>query len=95
VTAAGHDVLDLGACDATPSDYPDFALLVGRAIQEGRLTGASCCAAAASARRLPRTSCTAFAPGSVTTPTPPTRASSTTTPTSLPGAAHHRTGADR
>jgi RpiB/LacA/LacB family sugar-phosphate isomerase len=35
-TAAGHDVLDLGACDATPSDYPDFALLVGRAIQEGR-----------------------------------------------------------
>ena len=36
VTAAGHDVLDLGVCDATPSDYPDFALLVGRAIQEGR-----------------------------------------------------------
>ena len=36
VTAAGHAVLDLGACDATPSDYPDFALLVGRAIQEGR-----------------------------------------------------------
>lgn len=36
VKAAGHDVLDLGACDAEPSDYPDFALAVGRAIQEGR-----------------------------------------------------------
>jgi ribose 5-phosphate isomerase B len=36
VTAAGHEVLDLGACDATPSDYPDFALLVGRAIQVGQ-----------------------------------------------------------
>jgi ribose 5-phosphate isomerase B len=36
VKAAGHDVLDLGAFDAEPSDYPDFALAVGRAIQEGR-----------------------------------------------------------
>jgi len=36
VKAAGHDVLDLGAFDAAPSDYPDFALAVGRAIQEGR-----------------------------------------------------------
>ena len=34
--AAGHAVLDLGAFDETPSDYPDFALAVGRAIQEGR-----------------------------------------------------------
>ncbi len=36
VRAAGHEVLDLGAFDAQPSDYPDFALAVGRAIQEGR-----------------------------------------------------------
>ena len=36
VTAAGHVVLDLGAWDATPSDYPDFALAIGRAIQDGR-----------------------------------------------------------
>lgn len=36
VQAAGHDVLDLGAFDAEPSDYPDFALAVGRAIQAGQ-----------------------------------------------------------
>jgi ribose 5-phosphate isomerase B len=36
VRAAGHEALDLGAFDAQPSDYPDFALAVGRAIQEGR-----------------------------------------------------------
>jgi RpiB/LacA/LacB family sugar-phosphate isomerase len=36
VVAAGHEALDLGARDAAPSDYPDFALAVGRAIQEGR-----------------------------------------------------------
>jgi ribose 5-phosphate isomerase B len=36
VKAAGHNVLDLGAFDDRPSDYPDFALAVGRAIQEGR-----------------------------------------------------------
>jgi ribose 5-phosphate isomerase B len=36
VKASGHTVLDLGAFDATPSDYPDFALAIGRAIQEGR-----------------------------------------------------------
>ncbi|MDQ1300385.1 MAG: ribose 5-phosphate isomerase [Chloroflexota bacterium] len=36
VKAAGHAVLDLGAFAAEPSDYPDFALAVGRAIQEGR-----------------------------------------------------------
>lgn len=33
---AGHEVLDLGAYDATPSDYPDFALAVGKAVVEGR-----------------------------------------------------------
>ena len=36
VKAAGHTLLDLGAFSAEPSDYPDFALAVGRAIQEGR-----------------------------------------------------------
>src|SRR5688572_5401398 len=34
--AAGHDVLDLGACDETPSDYPDFAGLIAAALREGR-----------------------------------------------------------
>lgn len=28
----GHDVLDLGAFNAEPSDYPDYAELVGRAL---------------------------------------------------------------
>src|SRR5438045_554743 len=30
------DVADLGAYDTTPSDYPDFAVLVGDALREGR-----------------------------------------------------------
>jgi ribose 5-phosphate isomerase B len=33
--AAGHDVRDLGAYSAEPSDYPDFAALIARAIQAG------------------------------------------------------------
>jgi ribose 5-phosphate isomerase B len=32
----GHEVLDLGARDATPSDYPDHAEAAGRALLEGR-----------------------------------------------------------
>ncbi len=32
----GHTVLDIGAYDDKPSDYPDFAELVGKAILEGR-----------------------------------------------------------
>jgi RpiB/LacA/LacB family sugar-phosphate isomerase len=36
VEEAGHTVLDVGAFNAEPSDYPDFALAVGRAIQQGR-----------------------------------------------------------
>jgi ribose 5-phosphate isomerase B len=33
---AGHEVLDLGAHSTAPSDYPDFAEAVGRAIVEAR-----------------------------------------------------------
>jgi ribose 5-phosphate isomerase B len=33
---AGHDVLDVGAYDTTPSDYPDFARAVGEALQHGK-----------------------------------------------------------
>jgi RpiB/LacA/LacB family sugar-phosphate isomerase len=36
LNALGHDVLDLGADSAEPSDYPDFAEAVGRAVVEGR-----------------------------------------------------------
>jgi ribose 5-phosphate isomerase B len=32
--AGGHDVVDLGATDATSSDYPDFAARVGRAVRD-------------------------------------------------------------
>jgi ribose 5-phosphate isomerase B len=35
VARLGHDVRDLGAYDAEPSDYPDFALLVGKALMAG------------------------------------------------------------
>jgi ribose 5-phosphate isomerase B len=32
----GHEVTDLGAYNAEPSDYPDFAEAVGRALMAGR-----------------------------------------------------------
>jgi ribose 5-phosphate isomerase B len=32
----GHDVLDVGAYDDRPSDYPDFAEKLGRAVLEGK-----------------------------------------------------------
>ncbi len=35
LTKAGHEVIDLGAFNAEPSDYPDFAVLVGQAIRRG------------------------------------------------------------
>jgi transaldolase/glucose-6-phosphate isomerase len=35
--AGGHDVVDVGAHDAEPSDYPDFAEAVGVAVMEGRV----------------------------------------------------------
>jgi ribose 5-phosphate isomerase B len=34
--SGGHEVLDLGAHDDTPSDYPDFAEALGAAIASGR-----------------------------------------------------------
>ena len=36
LSAAGHQPIDLGANDATPSDYPLFARRVGEAIRDGR-----------------------------------------------------------
>lgn len=35
IAAAGHQVLDVGAFSTEPSDYPDFAELVGRALHAG------------------------------------------------------------
>ena len=34
--ASGREVIDVGAHNTDPSDYPDFAEAVGRAIREGR-----------------------------------------------------------
>jgi RpiB/LacA/LacB family sugar-phosphate isomerase len=34
--ASGREVIDVGAQNTDPSDYPDFAEAVGRAIREGR-----------------------------------------------------------
>jgi ribose 5-phosphate isomerase B len=36
IRAAGHDVIDLGAHSPERSDYPDFALKLGQAIQSGQ-----------------------------------------------------------
>ena len=36
VEGQGHEVIDLGAYNAEPSDYPDFAEAVGRALMAGR-----------------------------------------------------------
>ena len=36
LTSLGHEVLDIGAYDDKPSDYPDFAELVGKAVLDGR-----------------------------------------------------------
>ena len=35
VRRAGHEVLDVGAYDTTPSDYPDLAKAAGEVIQRG------------------------------------------------------------
>lgn len=32
----GHTVIDVGAFNENPSDYPDFAVLVGNAVLEGK-----------------------------------------------------------
>ena len=37
VRKQGHEVEDLGAYNTEPSDYPDFALLVGKALMAGKV----------------------------------------------------------
>lgn len=56
--AAGHDVLDCGAHDETPSDYPDYAAAVGRSIlydraERGILVCGSGVGASVAANKLP------------------------------------------
>ncbi len=33
----GHEILDLGAHDQTPTDYPDFARALGKALNSGKV----------------------------------------------------------
>ncbi len=54
----GHEILDLGAHDDTPSDYPDFAEALGAALAAGRaergiLVCGSGVGAVAAANKLP------------------------------------------
>ena len=80
IAALGHEVLDLGTdTDAVRIDYPDKAQEIGEAIrtgdaERGVLVCGSGVGASVAACKLPE-----FAPRSATTPTPRTRASSTTT----------------
>src|SRR5580698_7174895 len=37
IAKLGHDVVDLGAFNTEPSDYPDFALAVGKELMAGRV----------------------------------------------------------
>ena len=36
ITAAGHQLVDVGTTSTAPVDYPDFAEAVGRAVLDGR-----------------------------------------------------------
>jgi len=36
VRSLGHEVIDAGACDASPSDYPDYAEALARTILDNR-----------------------------------------------------------
>ena len=36
IATLGHEVLDMGAYNEEPSDYPDFAAAVGKALMEGK-----------------------------------------------------------
>ncbi len=54
----GHDVVDLGAYNAEPSDYPDFAERVGNAINSGEakrgiLICGSCVGVCIAANKIP------------------------------------------
>lgn len=58
LVARGHAVIDLGAQDATPSDYPDHAEAAGVALRDGRaeraiLVCGSGVGAAAAANKIP------------------------------------------
>ena len=74
----GHEVVDVGAYDETPSDYPDFAEKVGRAVLDGKaergvLICGSGVGASVAANKL-----RAFARACATTPIPRIKAWSTT-----------------
>jgi ribose 5-phosphate isomerase B len=65
VRSLGHEALDLGADSAEPSDYPDYAEAVARAVLEGRAaravlicgSGAGACVAANKFRGIRAATC--------------------------------------
>ena len=67
LTASGYTIIDLGAHDTAPSDYPDFARAVGKSLATGAANGESSSAGAALVRALPRTRSKGFGRGFVTT----------------------------
>jgi len=76
----GHELIDLGGSDPNAADdYPDYARALALAILEGRadrgiLICGSGVGASVAASKMP-----GIRAGLCTTPTPPVRASSTTT----------------
>jgi len=75
----GHIVEDLGTCDTTPVDYPDFAEAVATAVLSKRVERAVLICGSGVGASVARTSFEVFAPACATTRTPRTRASSTIT----------------
>jgi len=76
--ALGHDVLDVGAFNENPSDYPDFAEAVGRAVLDRKAERGVLICAAASARAWRQISCRGSGRRCATIPIPRIRAWSTT-----------------
>jgi ribose 5-phosphate isomerase B len=72
VRALGHDILDVGTFNENPSDYPDFAELVGHAITEGKSDRGVLFDGSGVGMTI-----AAFAPPLATTLAPRTKASST------------------
>ena len=81
LAAGGFDLVDCGSSEPVPGDdYPDVAAAVGRAVAAGRGPSAgSLSAEAASARASPPASSPVSGAPCATIPSPPARASRTTT----------------
>ena len=89
LASRGHEVVDLGAHDASPSDYPDHAEAAGQAVREGRaeraiLACGSGVGVAAAANKMPGN---LFAAAATPTPLPQTTIARSAVPPSTARAA--------